>query len=350
MLLVRKVEGPETAQAGETVTYRATAFNRANPSEAEKREINWLIESDGTEFRRLLGAGASVSFDVPEALIGQTIVAMPYANSPTRAVSAVTLVRPSPARVLREGFAEVRRDFADILDGPAADLADADLAPRVKSLRFALDDLLDSAGPLGRDDEDDRDEDSPPDAAMTRLAIIVGHSERRSGAHALPPIDQSEYPFNKEIARRMELAAAGRDIAARTFFRDNVGIQGAYRAAAAFLPDAIIELHFNAASARARGSETLCSEAHPQSPRLARDVQEAMVRIFERVGSADRGVKVLRAGDRGFGNVSATASVPSVLVEPFFGSNEQECRLAKERVAAYAEGLVEAFKAFAAGS
>ena len=43
MLLVRKVEGPETAEAGEQATYRATAFNRVNPSEAEKRGINWLI-------------------------------------------------------------------------------------------------------------------------------------------------------------------------------------------------------------------------------------------------------------------------------------------------------------------
>ena len=63
----------------------------------------------------------------------------------------------------------------------------------------------------------------------------------------------------------------------------------------------------------------------------------------------DRGVKVLQAGDRGFGNVSAAPSVPSVLVEPFFGSNQQECILAQERLGAYAESLIVAFEAFAAG-
>ena len=227
MLLVRKVEGPETAQAGEQVTYRATAFNRANPSEVEKRGINWLIESDGAEFRRLSGAGGSVTFEIPDELVGRTLVVMPFANSPSRAVSVVTLVRPRPERVLRDGLAEIRRDFADILGGPPGDLADSDLAERVKGLKFALDDLLDAAGPLGRDDEGDTDAEAPGGAAETRLAIIVGHTERRSGAHARPPIDQSEYPFNKDVARRIELAAVGRGIAARTFFRDNVGIRAA---------------------------------------------------------------------------------------------------------------------------
>ena len=46
MLLVRDVEGPEIAGVGESVTYRATAFNLPNPSEADKREINWVIERD----------------------------------------------------------------------------------------------------------------------------------------------------------------------------------------------------------------------------------------------------------------------------------------------------------------
>ncbi len=58
--------------------------------------------------------------------------------------------------------------------------------------------------------------------------------------------------------------------------------------------------------------------------------------------------KVLTDGDSGCVNVSAAPSVPSVLVEPFFGSSEQECRLAKERIEAYAGGLIEAFELFMA--
>ena len=71
-----------------------------------------------------------------------------------------------------------------------------------------------------------------------------------------------------------------------------------------------------------------------------------MVRVFARSGSTNRGVKVRREGERGFVNVSAAPSTPSVLVEPFFGSNEDECRLAVEKAGEYAEGLVEAFVTF----
>ncbi len=348
MLLVRKVEGPESVEAGASVTYRATEFNQANPSEAEKSGINWMVECDGEELQRYPGQGASLTFDISGELTGKTLVAMPYANSPTRAVSVVTLVRPRPERALRDGLAGIQTDFADVLAGSAEDLDDAQLAERVKGLKFALDDLLDTAGPLGRDDEGGQADEVEVGAEQRRLAIIVGHTERSSGAHALVPIGRSEYPFNKDVARCMEQVAGSRDIAARTFFRDNVGIRGAYQAAAAYQPQAIIELHFNAASAAARGSETLYCELHPHSRRLAQEAQQAMVRVFGRSGSRNRGVKVLTPGGRGYGNVSAAPGVPSILVEPFFGSNEQECRLAHENFDAYVEGLVDAFDAFTA--
>lgn len=346
MLLVRRVEGPTTARVGEQVTYRATEFNRVNPTETERRGINWLIQSDAEELRRELGAGDTITFEIPDQLAGKTIVAMPYANQPTRAISAITLVQPAPERVLHEQFDALRRDFADILGENVADFPDRELVERIKSLKFALDDLLDVLGPLGQNDEGDAEATPSISDDAKRLAIIVGHTERRPGARALPPIDQHEYPFNKEVARRMQAVAANRGIAARTFFRDDVGIRGAYQTAVGFEPDAIVELHFNAATPAARGTETLCSELNPGSRRLADLVQDSMVRVFARGGSTNRGVKVRREGERGFVNVSAAPSVPSILVEPFFGSNEDECRLAAEKTREYAEGLVEAFATF----
>jgi N-acetylmuramoyl-L-alanine amidase len=111
-----------------------------------------------------------------------------------------------------------------------------------------------------------------------------------------------------------------------------------------FDPDAIIELHFNAAeNPAARGTETLYGEVNPDSRRLADLVQDSMVRVFGRSGSANRGVKVRRSSDRGFTSVTAA---PTVLVEPFFGSNGGECQLAHEKAAEYAEGLVGAFVKF----
>jgi hypothetical protein len=267
---------------------------------------------------------------------------MPYLNSPTPSVSVVTLVRPNAGQILRKRLEELRGDFGDILNDRVADMSDRELGERFKSLTFAVDDILDSVEPLWPEDDGNEEEER-------RLAIIVGHTESRPGARALPPIDQNEYPFNKEVARLMEQAAAGRAIAARTFLRDGVGIRGAYEAAATYEPDAIIELHFNSFdNTQVRGTETLYSEANRHSKRLAEFAQQAMVQVFGRGGRTNRGVKMPRPDQSGYVNVTAAPSVPSVLVEPFFGSNEQECRLALEKSGEYAEGLVKAFEAFTA--
>ena len=347
MLLVRKVEGPATAHAGERITYRATAFNRAHPSENEKQNINWVITCEGEDLQRKHRVGDVFAFKATKKMVGKTIVAMPFANSPTLAVSAVTLIQPAPEQRLRKQLAVIKNEFADVLAANTANISGHVLVERIKSLTFELEDLLDTVGPLEEDTEDDSGVASEEDSPAKRLAIIVGHTEMRQGAFALAPISQHEYSFNREVAREMEAAAAEIGIAARTFFRDGVGIKGAYQAAAAFEPDGIVELHFNAASAAARGTETLCSEDHPDSKKLADLVQQSMVEVFSRTGTKNRGVKVLRAGDRGFGNVSAAPTVPSVLVEPFFGSNSADCKIASENRSGYAAGLVDAFAEFA---
>lgn len=56
-----------------------------------------------------------------------------------------------------------------------------------------------------------------------------------------------------------------------------------------------------------------------------------MVSVFGRSGYGNRGIKVRRPGDRGFTSVTEAPTVSSVLVEPFFGSNAGECRLAHEK-------------------
>ena len=347
MLLVRKADGPSTARVGERVTYRATEFNRTNPSEHEKRGINWLVKCSGRMLRRAENAGDMLTLEITDNLVGKTIIAMPYARQPTPAVSVVTLIQPEPKQQLRERWDTLRTQYTDILTGNVAEIPQNTLVGRIQSLMDELDDLIDSIGSLKPDLGGDMEPElTPPE--VRRLAIIVGHTRRSQGAAALSPINQNEYQFNIEIAQRMEAAAAEREVMSRTFFRDEIGIRGAYQSATAFEPDAIIELHFNAAeNPAARGSETLYGEANPKSKRLAEIVQDSMVSVFGRIGSADRGIKVRRAGDRGLTSVTAAPSIPSVLVEPFFGSNAAECQLAFERAAAYAEGLVDAFVKFA---
>ena len=100
------------------------------------------------------------------------------------------------------------------------------------------------------------------------------------------------------------------------------------------------------ASKASRKNWMIYGEVNPDSRRLADLVQDSMVSVFSRSGSANRGIKVRRSGDRGFTSVTAAPTVPSVLVEPFFGSNAGECQLAHEKAAEYAVGLVDAFVKF----
>lgn len=340
-LLVRRVEGPAIVQAGQTAMYRAAAFNIANPSEAELGQISWLVRCDGDEHLARKNHGAALAIEIAETLAGKTLLVMAYRNSPTPTVSAITRVRPGPGQILRDGLGSLRTDFADILSGELAAIPDAVLAERVESLKFAVDDIIDAAAPLA-------DQDDANDQLDRRLAVIVGHTERQPGARGLPPVDRHEYPYNRDIARLMEQEAAIRGIAARTFLRDGVGIHGAYQAAVAYDPDAIIELHFNAFhDAAVRGTETLCSDRHPHSERLAALAQAAMVRVFGRAGSTNRGVKMPTPRQSGYVNVTAAPSVPSILVEPFFGSNGPDCELAAARMADYAVALVDSFALFA---
>lgn len=347
MLLVRKVEGPATARLGDRVIYRATEFNRLNPTEDEKRDINWLIRCEGEEFRRDHNVGDVFTLEITDILVGKTIVAMPFARKATPAVSVVTLIQSEPRQRLREQWGTIRNEFADVLLEDAPGISERELVVRIKNFADELADLLDSIGQVEEDLGDEIGPELPPIDAK-RLAIIVGHTQERQGAAALAPINQNEYPFNKQLAQRMEIEAADRGILAKTLFRDGVGIEGAYRAALAFDPDSIIELHFNSfGNPAVRGTETLYAEVNPNSKRLANIVQDSMVRVFGRSGRANRGIKLQGPGDRGFTNVTSAPTVPSVLVEPFFGSNPNECQLAMNRTAEYAEGLVDAFIKFA---
>ena len=88
-----------------------------------------------------------------------------------------------------------------------------------------------------------------------------------------------------------------------------------------------MELHFNAAGPSATGSETLyvTSVSRP----LAEAVQDATVSVL---GLRDRGVKTPQeaSGGRGARNLSQMGAKPSILTEPFFGSNAGDAQAATD--------------------
>lgn len=154
-----------------------------------------------------------------------------------------------------------------------------------------------------------------------KCAIIVGHTWRSPGAFS-QALGSSEYPWNERLALRILTAALaqgrGNDFA--VFRRDGGGVPAAYAAAKAWgdRPGekfGTIELHFNAAAAAAIGTETLYSR--PESKALAEAVQASMVAAL---GTKSRGAKPPWQG-RGEASLSQLPGVPSVIVEPFFGSS-----------------------------
>lgn len=175
---------------------------------------------------------------------------------------------------------------------------------------------------------------------MTKIAIMVGHTEVAPGAKAVEPIGEHEYFFNKKLAAEMLEIAKGKGIEAQVFYRNTGGVKGGYLDLNLWAPTCAIELHFNAANGKAKGTCTLYGASNKLSGALARSVQNAMLKVFNRVGPTDRGIILLNRNDRGYFNVNQ-AKCPSVLIEPFFGDEKSDCELGFEKKSILALTLIE---------
>ncbi len=177
---------------------------------------------------------------------------------------------------------------------------------------------------------------------MIKLALVVGHERDRPGARAVSPIDANEYAWNRDLAMMMADHVNAMDgPQAEIFFCDEAGILGAYNAVKRWGADAAIELHFNAAGPTATGTETLYLTG--ASRPLAEVVHTATLATL---GLRDRGVKTPQraSGGRGEFNLSQMGCKPSILTEPFFGSNADDAataqRLKRELAIAQADAAI----------
>jgi hypothetical protein len=199
------------------------------------------------------------------------------------------------------------------------------------------------------EEEDRRDREHPAEAVPhapeppappgRKLAIVVGHTRIAPGASGGPPINQSEYPWNKDLAAMIAQVCTGRAIICKTFFRDGIGISGAYAQVDAFRADAVIELHFNAADGAGHGTETLFGNIQGARP-FADAIQR---RMLAALGLRDRGVKKRVPPERGGQSVNSS-EMPAVLIEPFFGDRASDAAVGQTRKRALATALVDAFE------
>jgi N-acetylmuramoyl-L-alanine amidase len=191
------------------------------------------------------------------------------------------------------------------------------------------------------------------------LVIIVGHNSRSQGA-IRTDTGESEWAFNSRVADRAAAYASafhpGLTLSVLHRQPDHAStgaeIRQVYQRADEIGADATIELHFNAAeTVAARGCETL----HAGSARgaaLAESVQAHTVKMFP--GLKDRGLQKRTPPRRG-GMSLTSGRAPAVIVEPFFGSNPQDCATfytpdAEKRLArAWIDGAVSALEAWYPG-
>lgn len=184
-------------------------------------------------------------------------------------------------------------------------------------------------------------------AGSNGFAIVVGHTDRSKGAAGTAPINQREYPWNRDLAERINALCHSRGITSRIFYRDRIGIRGAYRQVGAWGAAFVVELHFNAFNGRAHGTETLYdADRNEASKAWAQRLQDGMLSVL---GLRDRKLKELQPGDRGYTSVSAL-NIPSALIEPFFGDNPSDAYVGHTRKDDLAEAIAQAAAAQIASS
>ncbi|MHC2289858.1 N-acetylmuramoyl-L-alanine amidase [Bradyrhizobium barranii] len=195
--------------------------------------------------------------------------------------------------------------------------------------------------------------DSPrADGSSARVAIVVGHNARSPGSSAGAPLSRTEFAFNVEVAAFMQRNAAQYNIELQVFTRQSDPsvqheIRAAYEQVAAFNPVCAVELHFNSSDdPTATGTEVLLVGGKPAAAALASSMVSSVRSALGLRLRGNNGLAVISRGDRGWISVSALPNVPSILCEPFFGSNPNDClkvaALGEEKLAlAYLRGLRE---------
>ena len=178
------------------------------------------------------------------------------------------------------------------------------------------------------------------DPNALHIGLIVGHEKRAPGASFNNEAFKHEYDYNTAVAAAVATIAEQMGVKTSVVFRDGIGISGAYREMRKIAPDCCIELHFNAYNGKVTGTETLCT-TDANDKELANMVQSFVCAAFGREGFS-RGVKVLSRSSRGGGNVYSGYGFANCLVEPFFGDNAGEAKMAAGNIDKYAKSLVEA--------
>lgn len=167
---------------------------------------------------------------------------------------------------------------------------------------------------------------------VMKTAIIIGHDKTSPGAWS-PFLHTSEYIYNSEVASYLGGVA---DIYKRPV---GAGYTTQMRKLAEEINpkgyDLVLELHFNSfKDETANGCEAII---YPESSSRA-FAEDFCQKVSTRFDVKNRGVKEHGKGERGYGFLSLMQA-PAIILEPFFGSNEEAEKFANH--GKYAEVIKE---------
>jgi N-acetylmuramoyl-L-alanine amidase len=156
-----------------------------------------------------------------------------------------------------------------------------------------------------------------------KVAFVIGHHNKAKGAFS-PYFKLSEWDFYNLVASNIQTDVS--------VFIHNSEIKGYTKRVKRTAEqinkhnfDLVIEAHFNSAMPSANGVETLYFFKSQKGKEYAK--------LFSEVVNQHTGIKMRNNGlkalinrkDRGFASVYYTMA-PTILIEPFFGSNKEDCQ------------------------
>lgn len=171
------------------------------------------------------------------------------------------------------------------------------------------------------------------------VAIVIGHTSRQKGACS-PRGIPCEWDYNKKVAQYLE------DIVDIYYYdKFSRGYTSRVKKNAKKLNaknyKLVIEMHYNAASPAANGTECLYYFRNKRGKELSQIYSKMFCKKFGTKLRGNGGAKALtNKGDRGFGAVYYPKAT-TILVEPFFGSSASDVAKVKGKEKEYADLLRE---------
>lgn len=165
-----------------------------------------------------------------------------------------------------------------------------------------------------------------------KVAIVVGHTKLRPGACSLYGIS-CENQFNTTVAKNLE------DVADIYFYDSyNYGYKSMVKRNANKLNkedyELVIELHYNSSVPEANGCEVFYYFSNIEGKKMAYNLSKMISKVFN---VRNRGAKAMTSlNQRGFWAVYYPKAT-TLLLEPFFGSNEKDVEKFKGKEKEYSE-------------